>query len=185
MANNFVSIRWFDCYELACSLRSRMGLFQKAAEGEPRILPIRGPRKGTGEDDDDFVFYAAAVGKGKWPELTGMLNRIKRQGEAIGGVEFGNVFIELLSGGSALPWRAERGEYFTRYERSHMALRTNPAALMYSGLETLHMAEGWLNAVNVCALHSAVNLADTPRIHLVLDTRAKSVPVVKEDVADA
>lgn len=169
--SNFAPVAFLDTWELAASLRTRMGLFDK---GEPRILPIRGPRATADDPDDDtgFVFYKAAS---QWAELKSMLARISRLGDGFGGIEFGRIFLELLPPGDCLPWTLEDSAYNVRFMRAELPLRTNPAAIVYSGPESAHLAPGWLTIINHRARHSAANHGEHPRIHLCLDHRRKEI----------
>lgn len=166
---NFAVLGFVDTFALAGSLRSRMGLFPA---GTPRIVPIRGPRKGTELADEDFAFYAGAIEK--WPELKNMVRLLNRPADRlVGKVALGCISLEQLDPGAVIPWAAESGPYAERWTRAHLALRTNPGAWCYCGAEAAHMEIGFINAVNMQALSSAVNFGEFPRVHLIIDFRKK------------
>jgi hypothetical protein len=172
---NFIPVGWLDTFELAASLRQRMGRFAPDADAAPgrKVIPLRGPAEDSDPADDTrFQFNRAATQK--WPELRAALERILRVGKALGGIDLGRIELELVSPGAALPWRREVGDYVERYERLHLALRTNPGAIVYSGNEGLHLLVG---AATIVARRgvptSAVNMGESPRIHLVVDFRRK------------
>lgn len=166
---NFVPLLFVDHIDLAGSLRRHEGLYD---HGTPRILPVHVPRKGSEDDDEDFVYLASTMGK--WVELKNFLGRIKREAERLTGpIEFGRIWIEMLDPGVTLPWTTESGPYIERHTRVYMALRTNPGVLMVSGCEAASPAPGWVTAVNVRVPCTAINMGQHPCVHLVLDWKRK------------
>ena len=172
---NFAPIVFLDTFELVASLRRQIGLFDHET---PRVLAVRRPRRNTEEDDEDFTWDPVAQ---KWTELKNFLGRTKRAAERLlGPQELGHIYLEMLDPGARLPWvGGMTGSYVERHTRLVLALRTNPLAMMYAGTETFSPAPGWLTAVNVQVPHSAINLGEWPRVHLVLDCRKKE-PAIEE-----
>lgn len=170
--SNFTPIVFLDIFELAGSLRQQIGLFDHS---EPRIMPVIQPRKGTEDEDEDFVMTAAAA---KWVACKNFLGRLKRKGETIfGPIDLGRVYLEMLDPGVKLPWSEPlTGGYIERYTRLHLALRTNPQAFMLAGTEWASPAMGWLTGVNVRVPSMAANFGEWPRVHLVIDVRKKDQP---------
>jgi Aspartyl/Asparaginyl beta-hydroxylase len=171
--NNFVFLQVIEAYDLVCSLRQRAGLF---TGGPIRTLMLRGPKKGA-EDHDDAAAYLRSREAARWPELTVVLKQIERVGERVAGgpVDVGRVSLQWLDAGAVVPWRRESGDYYARFWRLHLPLRTNPGAMVYSGIESIQVLPGQLTQVNVLAYHSAVNLGETPRVHLVVDLAKRAV----------
>lgn len=167
---NFLPICFVDTFDLVASMRQRMGLFKP---GEPRILPIRGPRAEADDPDDDLAYINYRDPLAKWPEMARMIRRLGRIGEEQGGIEFGRIFLEMLDPGMRLSWTLDDNAYAARFTRVHLPLRTNPAAMMHSGIEQANLLPGALTAVNQRAPHSAINLGEWPRVHLVADFRRK------------
>jgi hypothetical protein len=158
----FTPVAFLETFDLVASLPPRMGLFREAADGS-HMLPLRGRGK-----EDRLGWYGAYV---KWPEMKNLLGHIKRIGDAqLGEVELGPVFLEMLGPGTALPWGPPTPGLFLR---AHLALRTNPAALMFAGLERAHLLPGQLTAVDRGVWSSSVNWGEYARIHLVCDFRKK------------
>lgn len=150
--NNFAIVAWIDPFDLAGSLRTRWGLFQGEA------LPIRMRR------EDGFV---AAKETAKWPELSGVLSRIRRVGDMAGnGIEFGEIRMEMLSPGEVQDWRAA-GQ--SEYARAELAIRTNPGCMDFSGIESLHLHVGTLAIINRAVPCSSINLGEVERIHLAVE----------------
>lgn len=175
---NFTLISFLDTYDLACSLRPRAGMFGGSGV---RTLHLRGPKKGA-EDPDDESDYGRSREAARWPEFKTLIGRIERLGEQIfsnyggGHVEFGRIFLEWLDVGATVPWRKLEGDYFERFNRLHLALRTNPGCMLYSGVEAIQLPPGQMARMNVMVPHSAVNLGASPRVHLVLDVRRAGRP---------
>jgi hypothetical protein len=169
VASNFLPLLFVDHIDLAGSLRRHEGLYD---HGTPRILPVHMPRKGSA-DEEDFV-WCQTVREKKWVAMTNFLGRLKREAEKlVGPIDLGLVFLEMLDAGTAVVMGAGSGAYIERYTRVHVALRTNPAALMVSGSEASSPAPGWVTAVNVRVPCYAVNMGQHPRVHLVVDFKKK------------
>jgi hypothetical protein len=164
----FNALAWIDVYELAASLRTRINLFSKA--GDLRTLPVRGPRPdGDPEDDAAFVRFKAST---RWPELTNVLDQLKRlAGDAA--VEWGQIYLELLMPNGIAPWEQAGPGYAQRFQRVHVALRTNPAAYTFIGGASVNMQPGLVNLIDRRVPCSAINLGTSWRCHLVADFRIK------------
>ncbi len=164
---NIVPLAYIDPHELIASLPRRAGLF-KAGE-----LWVRGPRAGADDPDDDAT-YRQLTDVRKWPELQSLIARIKRVGDQTGGVEFGRIYLEMIPPGTwpaGVP--AASGDYWERYNRLIVALRTNPAVMHYSGIESAHLGHGLVTWINQRAWTCAFNIGETAAIMLVVDTRRK------------
>lgn len=163
---NFAPLAYLDPFELVASLPRRMGLFKDG------MTPIRGPRAGADDPDDDTA-YRQLLDVNKWPELKSAIAKIKR-GDGRGGVEFGRIFLQLLPANAARPWSPpETGAYAERFNRLVVALRTNPGCVHHSGAEALHLAHGVVTWINQRTWTSAINVGETAAILLVVDTRRK------------
>jgi hypothetical protein len=171
----FTPIAYLDTFELASSLRTRMGQFPNP-DASRRVLPLRGPRKDA-DPDDDAAFVLAREAQ-RWPELKAMLEQIREAVAQVyerlgkpGEVEFGRIALEMLMSGANVPWRKDDGAYAQRFERAHLALRSNPGARLFAAHEMLWLLPGDLTAVAHRVPHSAINLGEWPRVHLVVDFR--------------
>lgn len=155
-----------------------MGQFGK---GTPRRLVLRSPARGHEEAEDAFV-WSATMAKGKWPEIGNLLGRLKRDADArFGEIEFGHAWLELLDRNTTMPWTPPAdGLYVEQHTRLHLALRTNPACVLFAGTEAWHAAAGFLTVVNRRVPTSAANLGEYGRIHLVADVRKKDLPLTEE-----
>jgi len=158
----FLAAAHFDTFELVASLRTRLGLFKQEAGGV-QICPVR-QMKG---EKWTRPAYAAS---GKWPELTNLLQRISRLGEAMGGIELGMVDLELLPAGACMNWRTDDGLPF---EHAIMLLRTSPAVTFFAGSEVAAPGIGFLTIVSRRLPRSAINLGEAAAIWLALDFRKR------------
>lgn len=160
---NFLPIFHLDPFDLAGSLRTKTGLFKEADDGS-FACPVRGPKK---DDPTRWVQYQS-----KWVELTSMVQRIKRFGEQMGGIDFGRIDLELLPAGRCLDWRIDRGEA-AEFEHAVVMLRTNPAVTLFSGPEAWVPATGLLTVVSRRAPRSAINMGESPAIWLAVDFKRR------------
>src|SRR5712691_7616392 len=172
---HFTPITFLDVHELAASLRERAGLFKQSPDSGLRLILHRGFKKDTDEAEEMFTGYAVTT---KWVELRNVVSRLKRIGdELLGppGIEWGCIYLEMLDPGAMLSWRPGRtGPYAERFVRAHLPLRTNPGAMLYRGVEGVHLPQGQLAIVSSQVPQSAINLGEWPRVHLIIDFRRKT-----------
>ncbi len=162
--NSFAPLAFIDCWELQCSLKPRLHLFPAADEWGRRVFSLR-------RYDSESETWKVSKELGKWVELRNMLSRIEREGEKIApdtSFERGAIWLEMLEPGCGTPWQQAPAEWL----RLHLALRTNPAALMFAGGESHHLFPGQLTLVRP-ALASAINLGEMPRVHLTIEVRQR------------
>jgi hypothetical protein len=141
----FSLLGWLDCFDLAASLPKHMGEFK----GEGRRL---------------LYSFDAVEG---WVEFESIRDALDSTAHRLG-YEINRCILELLDPGHCSPWRT-----FGALLRTHLVLRTNPRAVIYSGIESMSPGQGLLVAFDPRQPFSAVNLGDSPRIHLVVDWRLK------------
>jgi hypothetical protein len=171
---NFQPIAWVDPFDLAASLRTRMGLFKPGGEG-PLTLAVRGPLPGPENDPAGLAYYkAAGVRSGKWPEMKIVLDQIKRLGEQQGGVELGRIGLEMLPAGACSPWTWTGVP--NDFEHGRLLLRGNPGLVWYGGAETWIPTIGVLTLVNWRVPNSAVNMGESPAVWLAVDFRKAGEP---------
>lgn len=153
-------------------MRSRTGLFQ--GRGVRRLM-LR-THKADAADPEDASAFIRSREASRWPELKTMVRHIETIAETIAQepVDIGRIYLEWLDTGATINWRRLETPYYQRFWRLHLPLRTNPFAMTYSGVEAVQILPGQLTQVNVLAPHSAINLGETPRVHLILDV-AKAV----------
>jgi hypothetical protein len=171
--SNFTPVCWLDTWKLACSLEARWGLFDAETPGLPKTIMLRAPRKGA--DPEDGAAYVRTREFSRWEECRNVVERIRRIAVAtVGEIEFGRIFLELLPAGAVLPWERASGGYAEKFLRAHLALRSNPQAIMLSGIEGACLLPGNLTIVSRAMPCSAINLGQAPRVHLVADWRRKA-----------
>lgn len=154
---------WFDPFELICSLRERMGLFEP---GIPRQLFLREPDGKTHNPE-----------LRNWPEIRNLLSRIERFGANAfrPAKEAGAILLEMLDPAVAMPWDQRTEPYWKEHVRIRMALRTNPGVALYGpGGQVVLPQIGQLIACNMTAPNTMVNYGETPAIMLVIDAKPRT-----------
>ena len=172
---NIQPLLWVDTFALAASLPAKSGLWKP---GTPRLLPLRGPRKGTLPEEADYVWYQVSV---KWVEARNMLSKIARGVSNTGPLDIGIARLEMLDPGARLDWTEE--PVVPGWTTLRIALRVNPAVLLIYGIETIVPALGMINAVNPAAPHCAINAGETQAITLEVTVRPK-LPIETEGAGD-
>jgi hypothetical protein len=174
-------ITWLDVWALQSALwRQQKQLDGDAArrlgsQRDTRTLVFRGPNSDEAwdsGDDDAPCEDTALLGLKEWLPLKRLL---ARAGTALttpaGPPEFGRIFLESLLPKGHVDWHSAGDPYSHAHHRFHCALVTNPAAMLYAGLQSAHLAAGQVALVDQSMLTSAVNFGVRPRIHLVVDVR--------------
>jgi len=168
-----------DTFAAVASLYERQAGFDKitlrqdtpgSPHRETRAIFLRGP------DDPTVTRWFEDLPHGDypdlvhWPEMQALLSAIcgalRQPPTALGKA----MVVELKPQGS-IAWHVDEGAYAVRHNRYHVALTTNPGAVLLSGGEQAHVPVGALVAFDTAVLHSAVNVGSTPRIHLIVDCR--------------
>lgn len=162
---NIAAVAFIDPFDLAASLRRRLGLFQ--GEGLRKMLPLRGPKRGADPDDDTLFVWSKE--RERWGELSAMLGHLAHTQDIL----WGRIELEMLMPGGIVPWARDQTPYGQRFTRAHVALRTNPSAMNFVGGTAVNMAAGVVNLIDRTLPCSAINLGETSRVHLIVDFRKK------------
>jgi Aspartyl/Asparaginyl beta-hydroxylase len=120
--------------------------------------------------DDDRGDLPILTGERKFGSAVSFLQRFRNEAAKLTRqpADLGAVWIESLLPGSHTPWlQSDDTDMLT----VHIALASNPQALFYCGGEGGQLGVGYCNVINTQALHSAINLGTSPRVHLVLRVR--------------
>lgn len=159
--SGFLSVGWFDTWDVATSLQPRIGLF---VDGR---MPIRI------EGEEMGAYEVAPIPEiQKWPAMHRLLRKIEQFGArgVVAGaasqtllITMGSAHLEILQGMAATPWQMGAGEHVAL-----VAVRTNPLVRMISGLEQAHPLVGQLVVMDRAQPWSAINLGESPAIHLVI-----------------
>lgn len=163
---NFRAVGFIDIFDLVPSVRARLALFKADADAfaRRRTLPLRW---------QDGEVWKRSKEWNRWAELRNTLDRIQRAGEQIvGKVERGRIFLEMLDPGTMTPWHVEEDQNWLRL---YLPIRTNPAVIIYRGIEATHLPAGNLTLVGMARAASSINGGDCPAITLIADFR----PVAK------
>lgn len=146
-------IHWLDVWQLCHSLYARRQKLGKPQNGVRTLTLIDGDWKAPELKD--------------WATLTNMLSRCTRLlRERAPDCRISAAAIECLDPGAVIPWEHGSDDEV----EAHVAIVVNPFARLFAGLETY--CPGWGEVVllspSTRAMKSAVNMGETPRIHLIL-----------------
>ena len=149
------TIAFIDTFTLHALLYKNRGLFDKGTDAT-RTIDIWGKLKTPEWKAAKSVVVKCleslrTYNSGERPQLAG-------------------VAIERLQPRSTTPWSLDL-EYATGTHCFHLPIATNPACMVYSGFNSLHLAVGQLAFIGTDVLHCSANHGDTPRYHLVIDIK--------------
>ena len=146
---------WLDPYELACSLRERMGSFGESKRG----------RRVWSPDADE-----------RWPELNNLLGRIERLAMFQPLNEAARLYLEMLDPGAIMGWRTRDDAIARETMRLYLPLIGSPAIFWYGPGQVIQPVLGQLVGCNTRIPHSAANFGDCPRVAMVIDARPRRTP---------
>lgn len=109
----------------------------------------------------------------KWPSARRVLDVIAAGHVARTGspAVLGKAMVVKLRVGGTIDWHVDEGAYAEVHDRFHLALTPAPGARLLSGGDSVTLTPGTLVWLNNRALHSAINMGPTERIHLIVDIR--------------
>ncbi len=151
---------WVDPWSLAVWLYKEQGKL-RGEDGVRRLVVIR-----PGENNAQYRHPDLSD---KWKTLRNAIARARRLAEQ-GNLELVQAELEALDPGGFIDWEKGGKEVAV-----HIAVVTNPAATLYCGNEFTVLGAGQIVARAGDTLWSAVNLGDTPRIHLILTLRERAI----------
>lgn len=159
-------LAYVDPFELQCSLVSRLNHFQQSEVPGLRRFELR-------YQDQEGTWRAHGETR-KWPQLRNTLMRIMRTArEALRAdkkLENGRIVLEMLDPGNALPWIVDQSDYRREHIRLAYTLRSNPAAMLFVGIEACAPTPGRVEILPNLPM-TAINLGETALIALVIDVR--------------
>ena len=89
--------------------------------------------------------------------------------EQLGVKDMGRVLIVNLKPSGHVTKHIDQGTYADRYQRFHLVLRSNQHCFQTSGSELRRFDVGDVWWMNNKELHTAHNVGDSPRIHVIFD----------------
>lgn len=176
MLMTFQPMFQMDIEPLTSTLAYRESLFDEirlrqntpgSAHHDTRTIYLRGPvamEPGFWTKDIVHCDYPALK---EWPEAREALEVIAARVKS----QISKAMIVSLKPGGFVDWHIDQGEYADTHCRGHLPLATNDHAYVYAGDESGTLAPSFFFKFNNRVLHSAINLGDTPRIHLIVDWR--------------
>jgi hypothetical protein len=93
----------------------------------------------------------------------------------IGIQELGRVIIAKLKAGGVVTEHIDRGDYAKYYQRYHIPLITNDRCFNNCWGQDIHWKEGDLMWFNHRRRHSAYNLGNEDRVHLIIDAKTEQL----------
>jgi aspartyl/asparaginyl beta-hydroxylase len=112
----------------------------------------------------EFEGKGRRICRKSWTELEDLTLLLRNAGNRLGHVTENSFQLEMLDAGHCSPWRKAEGIL-----RMHLVLRTNPHSILYSGIESMSPGQGVIVVFDPRVPFSAINLGETPRIHLIGD----------------
>lgn len=138
-----------------------------SAHHDTDCIFLRGPKAFTRED------YFFDLGSYDYPavdQLADVLVPVVRPVlQALGVTELGRALIVRLQPGGHVDAHVDEGDYADHFSRFHVCLRAQPGSTLTAGDETQHFAPGEAWWFDHKALHTADNLTDEARIHIIFD----------------
>lgn len=184
---NFAAIDHFETLDVMPRLHKSAphnwrGVPERGETGNPMIglgasLLLRAHKKITKENWLDDLPIEERQELENWPSMKRLLVQASKRimeeplGRAHLTGEMGRAMLSRLDPGPPIFWHDDNGPYHERHARFHLPLVTNPNCIMYSGLESLHLAVGSLWYFNNRVSHSAANFGRAYRIHLIFEMR--------------
>lgn len=179
--NPITLVTWLDVWPLQAAVWRQ----QKQLEGDTgrrlgsqrdtRTVIFRGPpseEAWTDDSDDEACEDTAFLEMKEWLTIKRLLARARTALTTPSGPpEFGKIFLESLLPQGHIDWQRADGAYSQAHHRFHVAVVTNPAAMLYAGLQSMQLFAGQVALVDNSMKISAVNYGVKPRIHLIVDVR--------------
>ena len=153
-------ISWIDTFALSVLVWRERKIFNTSPQqsGLIDILPLL---------DDPAWKVARQI----FHRCLGEINKANNNaGGGSGQVAIDAAVLERLMPHEQLPWIVNSAPLM----RFHLPIVTNPASIIYSGLDARNLLPGQFSYVDIGQLHSAVNHGDTPRYHLIIDIHRNS-----------
>ena len=148
---------------------------RQTAPGTPHqdteTIVLRGPKSITNESvfndlEADWLPYVGALGAVSGVVIDAL--------EALGPIDgLGRVMVVKLKPGGKITPHVDEGAYAAHYDRFHLVLDSQPGNWFICGAESIVMHTGELWQFNHHLQHSAANLSQSDRIHIIIDARLK------------
>ena len=142
--------------------------FEGTCHADTETIFLVGPDEFTVES---YMGTTSAIPYHACVELSEELDPILNHffGNVIQATEIGRILIVKLKAGGKVLEHIDEGTYADYYSRFHICLSGDEGSTLTAGDETQHFAKGEAWWFNHKALHSAENVSDKPRIHMILD----------------
>lgn len=140
-----------------------------SAHHDTECIVLRGPKTISTESvfndlDADWLPYVGSLGA-----ISGAVIDALQALEPIDAL--GRVMVVKLKPGGRITPHVDEGAYAEYYDRFHMVLDSQVGNWFSCGAESIVMHTGELWQFNHRLLHSAANLSQSDRIHIIIDAR--------------
>ena len=179
---NFAVIAHIDTWRITSWLYARRKQFREEerlgnACRRARYLILRAPPEPATADgwtvDEPQADYMGDPKESDAPRV--LLNRCRRMLQIANPTlevgEIGKAWFEHLGTGEVIDWRRDAGPYAEAHVRFHVPIIVNPGERLISGTETFLPIVGVMMSMAHLIPHSAINMGETARVHLVVDFR--------------
>ena len=147
-----------------------------SAHHDTDCIFLRGPRSFTPED---YFFDLGSFDYPAMDKLADALVPLLRQllQDVLQVEELGRVLIVRLKPGGHVDAHVDEGDYADHFARFHVALTGEPGSVLTAGGEVQHFAPGEAWWFDHKVEHTADNLGDVPRIHIIFDAVTQRFPM--------
>lgn len=142
------------------------------AHSQTRTIFLRGPARPEWDCIPSIDTYGAAAMPDIYENILAGIRSVlhhARDCAHSGNIELGRIMLVELAAGGAISEHTDEGAYAEHYERFHVALTNSPQSSLTVGGEKQHFAPGQCWWFNHRLPHSASNLGDSRRVHLIFD----------------
>jgi len=141
--------------------------FKGTAHGDTETIYIRGPRAFTYQD------YFKDLGSYDYPALdvlsSVMSPLLKPILDGLRITHLGRILIVKMKAGGHVSEHIDEGEYADHFSRFHVVIKTNEGCINSTGGEAVHWPVGTAWWFDHKQPHSAGNIGDDDRIHIIID----------------
>lgn len=174
---NFQPLGFIEPFDLVCSLKERIGLFQGTGL---RTVHLRAPRK---SEPDEYVDTRELQ---RWPELRAVMERVETVGaeQFKTELDYSRIYLEMLDATTGMAPRRGPHPYSQHHLRLIIGLRCNPLSYLWCPPEQRVLSSGEVVLTSPAFWHGAVNMGEYSRINLVLDIR-RPEPLRQDEALEA
>lgn len=150
--------------------------FPGTAHADTQSIYLRGPEAFTYDkyfmDLGSYDYPAAHVLQDELVPIMAPLVKDVIKADKVGRV----MIVKMKAGGKLVP-HIDEGVYADHFARFHLCVTGGPGSTLTAGNETQHFAPGELWWFDHKVTHTAANMEDTDRIHIIIDAKTPLFPM--------